>query len=282
MFHGERNDNLLTFTAVTVPHFKDSCKQKLLLGLLQTLYVLERKGPHDAAICHVQVVDVGHLLVVLNVEDVDVVERAADHLALALVVLQHDVFLLQLFCLFKPHILRQLFHLCHELPFQLPRIALQNFLRLLDVLAVLLWTLKSDAWSLAILDVVLQAFLMLTCQDAVLADALVASADRVEVVDEFQQAIHGRYVTVRAEVRAIALDNLSRHVNPGEVFVRHHDARVRLPILQQDVVARIEFLDEVVLQQQGIRLRVHHGVFYIADLAHQDSCLQVVLRLVEI
>ena len=62
--------------------------------------------------------------------------------------------------------------------------------------------------------------------------------------------------------------------NPRELVPRHANPRIGLGILQKDVVPGLVLLDEVVLQQEGIRFGVHDGILRIGDLRHQDARLR--------
>ena len=48
----------------------------------------------DAAVCDVEIVDVGYLLVILDVEDIYVVECVGNDLASAAIILEKEIFLL--------------------------------------------------------------------------------------------------------------------------------------------------------------------------------------------
>ena len=128
MFHGERNYNFLTFTTISLPHFNYSHNQQILVGFLHFLLIFKGKCLVDTAICNVQEVDVGYLLVAFYIEDVYVVQGIADHLAAASVVLQQHVLFLDNFCLFKPQFACQLLHLSHHLALQIGCISFQYFL----------------------------------------------------------------------------------------------------------------------------------------------------------
>ena len=101
MFHGKRYDNFLTFTVVTLSHLDDSCCKQLVIWLIEALCILEGKGLRDATICDVKVVDVGHLFIVLDVKDIYIMEGVAYDLALAAIILEKNVLLLNCFCLFE-------------------------------------------------------------------------------------------------------------------------------------------------------------------------------------
>ena len=72
------------------------------------------------------------------------------------------------------------------------------------------------------------------------------------------------------------------HELPGrlharEVLAPHHDPGVGLVVLEQDVVARLQSLDERILQQQGVGFAVDDDVTDFDDLLHQYAHLGAVL-----
>ena len=70
--------------------------------------------------------------------------------------------------------------------------------------------------------------------------------------------------------------------NSWEILFCYADARICLTVFQQDVVTRIVFLDQAILQQQSILFRVHHGVADVPYLADKHFGLEAVHFLMEI
>ena len=88
----------------------------------------------------------------------------------------------------------------------------------------------------------------------------------------------------RADVREWAKVPSARNVYPSHhenarkrLTHRDGDSRVTLVVPQQDVVSRGVFLDEVVLEEQGLRLVRHDDRVEVDDLAHQRPMLRAVV-----
>ena len=126
--------------------------------------------------------------------------------------------------------------------------------------------LPEGARCLAILDVIFEAFLVFVLFDGFSIYCLMAPSQRIEVADQFEQEIHGLYVTVRSEVGSEMLVYLPCLEDAGQVFIGDDDAGIGFPVLQQYVVPWRPLLDEVVLQQKGILFGLDNDVFYVANL----------------
>ena len=232
MFHGERHDNFFTFTAVALPHFDNSCSQQLFLWFVEALGVFKCKGLSNATIRDVKVINVCYLFVVLYIEYIDVMEGVADHLALASIVVEKDVLLLQCFSLFELKLCGMFLHLLHQLSLYLGCVSLKYFLCLCDVLHVFLAALSKRAGCLAVFDVIFQTFLMLVLLDGICGNCIAATSEWIEFLNEFQQQIHRWNVTVGTEECSETFVYFACLEYPGQVFISDYDAGVRFPVLQ--------------------------------------------------
>ena len=61
------------------------------------------------------------------------------------------------------------------------------------------------------------------------------------------------------------------------MLAAHHDPRIGLIVFEQDIVPRLEGLDERVFQQQGVGFAVHDDMADLGDLLHQHAHLGAVL-----
>ena len=102
------------------------------------------------------------------------------------------------------------------------------------------------------------------------------------MLDKIEQCIHGRYMAVRAIVRGTVAYDFACLEYPGKILVLNANGRICLVILQQDIVPWLIFLDEIILQQQGVFLRVHHNVSDIGYFADEYSCFPRFVFFVEI
>ena len=278
----ERHHDFLRTAAVALPHLDDAEREQFAVRFLQLLLVLEGEGLVDAAVRHVEIVDVGHLLLALDVEHVDVVEHGRDHLALRLEALDEFVALLDGLRLLEAQFGRQSHHFIAHFPLHLPRVALQYLLARLDGLQVVRVRLPAHAGPLAAVDMVVQADLVLALLHAFAGHGRAAGARLVEFAAEVQQGVHRRHVAVRPEIDRPALAALPRLEDARQILRSHRNARVRLVVLEQHVVVRLVALDEVVLEQQRVLLRLHHHVADVADAGHEEPCLARLLLLVEV
>ena len=139
--------------------------------------------------------------------------------------------------------------------------ALQEQLDLLDVGAVVVLRDGLDARALAALDVVQEARPLERALPVLDVDR--AGAEREQPADEVHRLVHARRRGVRPEVAAAVVHELARPLDAREVVAqRDLDVRVALVVLEPDVEAGLEPLDEVRLEEQRLR----HAV----DLGHLD------------
>ena len=120
-----------------------------------------------------------------------------------------------------------------------------------DRAAVLLAVDVADAGRLAALDVVVQA----GRAAAPAGLGAVAGAKQEDLLEQVERAPHLLGVGVGAEVGAVAAVALAREVDARELLVEgDRDVGVGLVVAQADVEARLVLLDEVLLEQQRLRL----------------------------
>ena len=80
------------------------------------------------------------------------------------------------------------------------------------------------------------------------------------------------YAAIRAEIAvALTFFDAARDEHAGELLTGDADPGIGLGVLQQDVVLGFVLLDEVVFQQQGIGLAVHHRELGVGYLGNQDA-----------
>ena len=143
-------------------------------------------------------------------------------------------------------------------------VALEEQLHLGDVAAVGVLRDRLDAGALAALDVVEEAGPRKRAN--ALPDVDGAGAEREQAPDEVHRLVHGAGGRVRPEVAAAVVRELAGPLDPREVVrERDLDVRVALVVLQADVEPRLEPLDQVGLEQQGLRDGVHLGDLEVHD-----------------
>ena len=220
-----------------------------------------------------QVVDVRRIFVRFYGEYIDVMKHRTHHFTLGAIAFNEHVLLLEFLCFLKLHLFCQAFHFLHQRIAYLLGIAFQQLPCLCYLLHVFFVRLLPDAGPFTVLDVVFQADLELSLRNVFGRQCQVAGTERIQLFNQLQQGHHGRHVAVRAEVIRTVANNLPGLVDAWEILVADADGRVGLVVLQQHVVSWLVFLDQVILQQQGILFRVHHDVADVGNLGNQHACL---------
>ena len=128
--------------------------------------------------------------------------------------------------------------------------------------------LPADAGRLAAADVIVEAGPLAPLTGEVVA----AAADGVDAAHDGQRAAQLGHIGERAEVAGPTEVAAAGDEHPGERLPgRDRDGGVALVVLEPDVEAGAVFLDEVVLEQQRLRLGGgHHGLDVGDEAAEQD------------
>jgi hypothetical protein len=102
-----------------------------------------------------------------------------------------------------------------------------------------------------------------------------ALAQRKELVYEFQIGFQMGDTGIGTVVEGAVLDDPASSEYPGILVVGDSDYRIRLTVLEVDVVPGMVLLDEVVLQKERLVLVVGDQVVYTCDLTYQVASLDV-------
>ena len=282
--HLERDDYLRSLAAEPFAYLRNRREEQFLVGLVELTLVFERETLVYRTVFHVYEVDesVAAAVVVGYAEHVDVSYGVAHNLALGTETLYEDVLLFQRFRLLKLHLGCLLHHLRIYGAAYLARVSLQNLLRLLYVGAVVLPCLTPGARRVAVVYVVFQAWFVFVLLYSLLGYRHAARAGLVELLYKVEYGIHACQMTVWSVECAELAVYLPCLEYSRQIFVGYADAGVGLSILQQNVVARVVFLYQTVLQQQSIFLSVHHRVADVSYLRDEHLCLEPVYLLMEI
>ena len=238
---------------------------------------------HDRTVADTHEIAPGHIVVRQQREDVDIDDlRTDDHRPSGIVVQGVEP-------LFVP--LRQLeFQLpgrTPHLPFEVlahgAQVAFQHRNDHADQLRILLFGLQTDTRTLAVAQVVLQADRILALGDRFRSEVEFAGPQGDHLADEVEHAALHHHRSVRAEILRPVARQDARRLHAGKVLAPHDDPRIGLVVLQQDVVTRLEALDQRIFQQQGVGLASHDDMADLDDLLHQHAHLRaVLLRLHEV
>ena len=192
-------------------------------------------------------------------------------------------------CLFK----LQLFGMCRHALFEarqhLLRLAGQQGLGVVDVLRIGLGRDVADARPGATLDLVQQ-----TRPRAIGEHRVFARAQAKHFLQQLDRLLHGPGTRVRPEIAMPFIDR-SPVISQPRKTARHHrglrsgsarsgdlQIRITLVVAKQDVVARLESLDQVVLEQQRLGLGAYDGRLHAHDLADHVTDARTAMALLEI
>ena len=156
-------------------------------------------------------------------------------------------------------------------------VAVEEAHRVLDIARVVLGAHQADARARAATDLVQQAR-----PRAVGEHGVFAGAQLEHLLDQPDRLFHRPGAGVRPEVAVLAID-AAAVVGDARHLVRHElEVRIALVVAEQDVEARREGLDQVVLEQQRLGLAAHHGRFEPRDAPDHVADARIAVRLVEV
>ena len=110
----------------------------------------------------------------------------------------------------------------------------------------------------------------------------IAGTDRIEFVYQLQYQLYRIAEAVGSVILSAFLIDHPRFEDPGEWFARNAYVRIALPVFEQDVIARMVLLDEIVLQQERILFAIYHYIAYIRYMRYQLARLGRLMVFVEI
>ena len=260
----------------------NSIRQNLLRRLVELLTELKRHTLHHRAMAHVHIIDVSEIVARLIRIDIDVGFRRAHDDRLRPVAFNQLIFPLQLLRLLKPQLGGKPLHLRHKVVGNRLRVTAQNALHLTDIFPVFLRRHPALAAPQTIVDVIVKTDAHRPLLHAFSRNRPAARPQRIKLLQKLEQRAHHRGARIRAIITSALRHNVAREKHTRIQLVCDAYPRIRLVVLQQDVVARLILLDKTVFKMQGIVLAAHHNVAHISDVAHQHVCLHRVVYTVEI
>ena len=138
------------------------------------------------------------------------------------------------------------------------------------------------ARAFAVPDMIFEADLVLSAFDVLGPQIVVACAQRIEFADHVENCVDRPEIGIRTEILGAVLDFVAGRENAGKGFVLDAYPRITFIVLKQDIIARLQFLDQVVFKQQRIRFGRHDDVFDLRDLAYHDVCPAGIMYLIKI
>ena len=215
----------------------------------------------------------GHRVVRAVAVEADVVARLArevDHVLIAVGHLADGAHLVaEHRRLLEAQRLRLRLHARAQLAHQVGALAGQQLAHRRHALLVLRRVDVAHARRRAAPDVKVQARLV------ALLEHRTALAQREQLVDQRQVDVDLVYLRERPEILGTVQDDGAGAERLREPLVGEADHRVRLAVLEVDVVARLAVLDERVFQQQRLELAARHDHLEVGHLARQHFRLDV-------
>ena len=157
-----------------------------------------------------------------------------------------------------------------------PATAAEDAHDLVNTLLILLAGYFAEAGGLALADMHLEAGAQFSTQDSVGGDFEVAGAQGVDFLKEVDEMAGVQGTAVGSEIAvSLALVDPAGNEDAGKFLAGNTDPGIGLRVLEENVVARLVLLDEIVLQQQGVGLGIDHGILCVGDFAHQDTGLGI-------
>ena len=225
-----------------------------------------RIDAHDRTVADAQEIAVGHIVVHQQGEDVHVHDD--DHRFARLVVQGVEACLVAL-CDFEFQVSGGCLHLFFKIGTHGAQVAFENRNRHIDQCVVFFFALRSHARSLAVAQVVLQADRIAPFGDSRRRKVERAGSQGNHLADKLQDTALHHYRAVGTEILgAVAVEDAGG-LYARERFAAHDDPGIGLVVLEQDVVARLEGLDQRVFEQQGVRFGIDDDVPDRSDLPHE-------------
>ncbi len=144
--------------------------------------------------------------------------------------------------------------------------ALEEELRVADVLRIRLGRDVADTGRGAAPDLMEQARPRPVAERRVLA-----RAQTEDLLQELDRLTHRPCARIGAKVGVLAVERAAMEAEPGKVAAGDHQVRVGLVVAEDDVVARRERLDEVVLEDQRFGLGARDGDLEVGHLRHHHG-----------
>ena len=112
---------------------------------------------------------------------------------------------------------------------------------------------------------------------AVAENRVLAGAQLEQLLHQLDRLLDRPGVGIGPKVAVLAVDGTTKVGHPRIGVVDDLQVRVALVVAEQDVVARRQRLDEVVLQQQGLGLAAHHRGLEPGDARHHLANARAVM-----
>ena len=204
---------------------------------------------HDRTASHTYEVAVGLIAVHDKREDVNIYDIGTYDNRTGTVFFQRFEACLETHCRLETQAVGRLLHLALQIALYGTGVAFQNGGCHCNELGIFGLALSPDTRGLAVADMVLQTGLVSTFVYLLLGEIQTAGAQRNNILDKLQNRFLGRYRAVGAIVLRAVSYQLSSRLYSWEWLGRNGNPRVGFIVFEQDVVARLQTLNQRVFQQ---------------------------------
>jgi hypothetical protein len=129
---------------------------------------------------------------------------------------------------------------------------------------------------------VLQAHFVLPGPDLFFRQVIITGSKGIHAFDQIKQGADGTHLSVGPKILRSVLDAPSGREYSGKALIFDTEPGIGLVIPQQHIIPGLMFLDQVILQQKGIRFGGYHYVTDAVDLSDHDTGLPLPMELCEI
>jgi len=175
--------------------------------------------------------------------------------------------------LFEFHVLSSLLHKILVMLDYFASASLQHGHYFVYVLIVFLLGNATDTAAKTLLYMEIQTWADLAAKDRIGSDPMLAGTERIDVMEELHQIAGMDHTAVRPKIAGTIPDHATGKEDSWKIFSTDADPRICLRILEENVIARLELLDKIVLKKQCIRFRFNHGIFGISNLRDHHRSL---------
>ena len=96
-----------------------------------------------------------------------------------------------------------------------------------------------------------------------------AVPQRVDAVDSIEQSMCCFHFRIWAIIFSALAQSITSHENPGIQFLRYANPGIGFVILQKNIVARLKFLNQAILEIKGLFLGIDNRILQIMDVAYK-------------
>ena len=119
----------------------------------------------------------------------------------------------------------------------------------------------------------IKAWAYLPPENDIRSDLMLAGAQRIYSMYELYEIARMHNTAVWTKITRTILDDTACKHHAWKLLSSHAYPRISLRILQKNIIAGLELLNEVIFEQKRISFRFHNGILSISNLGDHDSRL---------